>query len=161
MESASTALERSYHPDNTIHHAREGCHWVFGSNEAGRHGAGAAKVARVNFGAAYGVGRGPTGKAYAIPTKDRHLAVLPLDVVRENIADFLAHAQANPKTMYFVSRVGCGLAGNNDDDIGPLFADAPLNCILPTDWKIYVSQAGVAPLQERQEHEAAPERLRA
>lgn len=44
--------------------------FVFGSNTEGRHGAGAAKVARLRFGAVYGQGEGPQGKAYAIPTKD-------------------------------------------------------------------------------------------
>lgn len=48
--------------DNTI--------FVFGSNPEGRHGAGAAKVAREQFGAKYGVGEGLTGNAYALPTKD-------------------------------------------------------------------------------------------
>lgn len=44
--------------------------FVFGSNPEGRHGAGAAKIARENFGAIYGVGEGLQGNAYALPTKD-------------------------------------------------------------------------------------------
>lgn len=48
--------------DNTI--------FVFGSNPEGRHGLGAAKIARENFGAQYGIGEGLTGNAYALPTKD-------------------------------------------------------------------------------------------
>ena len=44
--------------------------FVFGSNPEGRHGAGAAKIAREQFGAKYGVGEGLTGNAYALPTKD-------------------------------------------------------------------------------------------
>jgi len=44
--------------------------FVFGSNPEGRHGAGAAKVAKEKFGAEYGVGEGLTGNAYALPTKD-------------------------------------------------------------------------------------------
>lgn len=44
--------------------------FVFGSNPEGRHGAGAAKVAREKFGAIYGQGEGMQGNAYAIPTKD-------------------------------------------------------------------------------------------
>lgn len=44
--------------------------FVFGSNPEGRHGAGAAKVARLRFGAVYGKGEGLQGNAYAIPTKD-------------------------------------------------------------------------------------------
>lgn len=44
--------------------------FVFGSNPEGRHGAGAAKVARTQFGAIYGQGEGLQGNAYALPTKD-------------------------------------------------------------------------------------------
>ena len=43
--------------------------FVFGSNPEGRHGAGAAKVAREKFGAIYGQGEGLQGNAYALPTK--------------------------------------------------------------------------------------------
>ena len=43
--------------------------FVFGSNPEGRHGAGAAKVAREKFGAIYGRGEGLQGNAYALPTK--------------------------------------------------------------------------------------------
>lgn len=44
--------------------------FVFGSNPEGRHGAGAAKIAREQFGAVYGQGEGLQGNAYALPTKD-------------------------------------------------------------------------------------------
>ena len=53
--------------------------FVFGSNEAGRHGKGAALHARQHYGAKYGVGFGRTGDAWAIPTKDAQLRTLPLD----------------------------------------------------------------------------------
>ena len=43
--------------------------FVFGSNPEGRHGAGAAKIAREQFGAIYGRGEGLQGNAYALPTK--------------------------------------------------------------------------------------------
>jgi hypothetical protein len=44
--------------------------FVFGSNPEGRHGAGAAKIAKEQFGAIYGQGEGIQGNSYAIPTKD-------------------------------------------------------------------------------------------
>ena len=130
-----------FHQDNTI--PSSGWIWVFGSNEAGRHGKGAAKIARVNFRAAYGCGRGPTGSAYAIPTKDAHLAVLPIEQIQQSIADFLLYAKTYPEKLFFVTRVGCGLAGYTDDEIGPLFLTAPDNCSLPNDWKAYFSSAEV------------------
>ncbi len=44
--------------------------FVFGSNPEGRHGAGAAKVARAEFGAKYGQGRGLQGNSYGLVTKN-------------------------------------------------------------------------------------------
>ena len=52
--------------------------FVFGSNLAGRHGKGAAKYARNNLGAVYGVGEGLTGDCYALPTKDYNIKTRPL-----------------------------------------------------------------------------------
>lgn len=128
-----------FHPDNTLPSAD----WifVFGSNLAGRHGKGAAKVARTNFRAAYGEGRGPTGHAYAIPTKGKHLEVLDLQSIERSIEDFLLYARLHPELNFFVTRVGCGLAGYTDDQIGPMFDQAPGNCSLPNEWKQYVVQA--------------------
>jgi hypothetical protein len=125
-----------YHQDNTIPKGNDWI-WVFGSNQAGRHGAGAAKIAHVNFKAKYGKGDVQIGHSYAIPTKDSHLKALPIESVMLSIRDFLLYAKASPEKQFFVTRVGCGLAGYPDDDIGPLFKDAPVNCSLPEQWKIY------------------------
>jgi len=56
-----------YHQDGTLPTNSE--IFVFGSNLAGRHGAGAAKIANRLYGAIYGAGVGPMGNSYAIPTK--------------------------------------------------------------------------------------------
>ena len=125
-----------FHPDNTIPTA--GWVWVFGSNQAGRHGKGAAKIAHVNFGARYGVGSGRTGDAYAIPTKDKHLNVLSLDAIFVAVDAFLLHAKSHPKTDFFVTRIGCVLAGYSDEQIGPMFATATPNCSLPEGWRHFV-----------------------
>lgn len=42
--------------------------FVFGSNPEGIHGAGSAKVARLQFGAIYGQGEGLQGDSYGLPT---------------------------------------------------------------------------------------------
>lgn len=112
--------------------------WVFGSNEKGAHGKGAAKVARVNFRAEYGVGEGRTASAYAIPTKDKRLATLPLSAIEQSVQAFLAYAAEHPKLNFFVTRIGCGLAGYLDSEIAPYFLQAPVNCSLPNDWKHFV-----------------------
>ncbi|WP_444718973.1 A1S_2505 family phage non-structural protein [Paucibacter soli] len=117
--------------------------WVFGSNTAGRHGKGAAEVARLQFGAQRGVGVGRTGRSYGIPTKfeakDRSLRVLPLGDVMAHIADFLSYGQANPELKFFVTRVGCELARHGDSEIAPLFKGAPSNCNFPEEWRPYLA----------------------
>lgn len=104
--------------------------FVFGSNLAGVHGAGAALEANENFGAEYGVGVGPTGRAYAIPTKDKNIQTMPLDTIASFVAAFLKYAASQPKTEFFVTAIGCGLAGYTPEQIAPMFKDAPMNCTL-------------------------------
>jgi len=105
--------------------------FVFGSNLAGRHGRGAALTARRMFGAKYGVGAGPTGQCYAIPTKDRDLRVLPVPVIRTYVDDFLEYATAHRGLRFLVTEIGCGLAGYHPKQIAPLFLYAPDNVLLP------------------------------
>lgn len=111
--------------------------FVFGSNLAGRHGKGAAQCARLHHGAIYGQGIGRQGNSYAIPTKDFHLRILPLNHIGVYIEEFLAHTKHHPDDTFQVTRIGCGLAGYTDEEIGPLFKDAPDNCILPEEWKCF------------------------
>ncbi|WP_051080013.1 A1S_2505 family phage non-structural protein [Thioalkalivibrio thiocyanodenitrificans] len=108
--------------------------FVFGSNEAGRHGAGAARFAQTTRGAEPGVGVGPTGSAYALPTKDKQIETLELDAVRRYVQSFLAHARAHPDQLFQVTRIGCGLAGFDDAQIAPLFKERSANVLLPGIW---------------------------
>lgn len=108
--------------------------FVFGSNLAGRHGKGAALYARQHYGAAYGVGKGRTGNSYAIPTKDRNLPTLPLDVIEAYCFAFIEHARANPRDIFLVTPVGTGLAGYSVHDIAPFFANMPSNCEYADSW---------------------------
>jgi hypothetical protein len=105
--------------------------FVFGSNLAGRHGKGAALWARLHRGAIYGRGVGPQGNAYAIPTKDHRLRVLPLHVIRDYVGEFLDYARRQPNTSFELTPIGCGLAGYRPEQIAPMFSDVPPNVILP------------------------------
>lgn len=113
--------------------------FVFGSNRAGRHGAGAAKHAHARFGAEYGVGEGRTGNAYAIPTKDENLRVIPLHEIGNAIHRFMRYARENPTEWFQVTPVGCGLAGYTREQIAPYFDGAPSKCIFQDengkDWR--------------------------
>lgn len=109
--------------------------FVFGSNLAGIHGAGAAKYALQNEGAIWGKGIGHHGNSYAIPTKDERIQTLPLWHIAEQITDFIAYANAHPECEFKVTQIGCGLAGYKASQIAPLFRDAPFNCYFDTAWK--------------------------
>lgn len=109
--------------------------FVFGSNLAGRHGAGAALHARLHYGAEYGIPFGMTGRAFGIPTKDRELRTLPIERIEHFVRKFIWWAERTPQNDYQVTRIGCGLAGYKDQDIAPLFKGAPSNCHLPPGWR--------------------------
>jgi hypothetical protein len=103
--------------------------FVFGSNLAGIHGAGAAAFAEQHCGAEYGEGVGRTGNSYAIPTKDEKVETLPLERIRPHVEVFIDYARNHPKLHFALTHIGCGLAGYNwERDIRPLFpAELPIN----------------------------------
>lgn len=109
--------------------------FVFGSNLRGMHGAGAARDAMDYYGAAWGVGEGPQGQSYAIPTKDEWLRPAPLDEIKMHVNDFLDYARDHGDEEFFVTKIGCGFAGYSEDQIAPMFAFAPSNCELPDGWR--------------------------
>lgn len=99
--------------------------FVFGSNEAGRHGKGAAATAR-KWGAKNGVGAGLMGHTYGIPTKDARMKTLPLRAIYKYVVEFLNFAQSRPDLQFLVTEIGCGLAGYSPKDIAPMFFELPL-----------------------------------
>lgn len=112
--------------------------FVFGSNLAGVHGAGAAKAA-VRYGARYGHGIGLQGRSYAIPTKDVDIKTLPIDTIKPYIDRFKRLTNDYPQVKFFITRVGCGLAGYKDSQIAPLFKGCSSNCSFPKDWEDYLT----------------------
>jgi hypothetical protein len=126
---------RPYHQDGAVPDRSAGYIWVFGSNLAGSHGGGAARVASDAFGAVHGVGVGRTGFSYAIPTINRYGDPLTVTQIGEFVTIFLAYAKIHAELKFWVTRVGCGIAGNDDRVIAPFFAQAPQNCDLPDAWR--------------------------
>lgn len=97
--------------------------FVFGSNLSGKHGRGAAKTA-LQWGARYGQGVGIQGKAYAIPTKDTTVKrTLSVDEIKPFVYDFIEWAKYHTGNVFYVTEIGCGLAGHSSEDIAPLFTD--------------------------------------
>lgn len=110
--------------------------FVFGSNLAGMHGGGAAKIAYASFGAVWGEGVGLYGKTYAIPTMHGGL-----DVIKPYVDDFIEFARTHPEMKFLVTRVGCGIAGFRDEEMAPLFKKAAEleNVYLPEVWWVIIS----------------------
>ena len=74
--------------------------FVFGSNIGGKHIGGAARQAYQKFGAEWGVGSGPTGKCYAIPTMHGGI-----EVVASYVDTFIKYASEHPELRFLVTKV--------------------------------------------------------
>lgn len=105
--------------------------FVFGSNLAGQHCGGAARVARRRFGAVMGQGVGLQGQSYAIPTMQGGV-----ETIRPYVDEFIRFAVAHPHLTFYVTKIGCGIAGFRTEEIAPLFASALAvpNIILPREF---------------------------
>lgn len=122
--------------------------FVFGSNLAGIHAGGAARVARERFGAVMGQGVGMQGQSYAIPTMQGGV-----ETIKPYVDDFIALAREWDQTTFYVTRIGCGIAGFTDEQIAPLFAEALAlyNVRLPESFvKILLSATDGKENQERE-----------
>lgn len=117
------------HTPEVIHELHDNEIFVFGSNAAGQHMGGAARFAHDTFGAEWGVGEGPTGQCYAIPTMG---TALELSLA---VQQFLYYASTHGQQMFLVTPIGTGIAGLKAEDVAPLFADAAPNVILPLAFK--------------------------
>ena len=127
-----------YHKDMTLPQVHRDYVFVFGSNISGIHGAGAALVAKKVFGAEQFVGVGKTGNSYAIPTKDKRIKVLPLNTIIKYIEQFKEFTHSQPNLKFWITRVGCGLAGYHDTQITSLFKGCNINCVFAQEWKPYL-----------------------
>lgn len=119
--------------DALITHLKPNEIFVFGSNQSGRHGKGAAKTA-LKWGAKWGQAEGLQGKTYGIPTKDHSVRrVLSVDEISVYTQRFIEFARNNPQLRFLVTEIGCGLAGYKPKDIAPLFKEALelKNVVLP------------------------------
>lgn len=112
--------------------------FVFGSNEAGRHGAGAARYAAEHYGARMGVGFGPQGLSFAIPTKDWQIISLDYDTIKHYVNRFIVYARLNREDVFKVTALGTGLAGLRHEIVAPMFKYAPDNCRFDTVWQPYL-----------------------
>lgn len=93
--------------------------FVFGSNLQGSHGGGAARTALKKFGAVMGQGVGLQGQSYAIPTMQGGV-----ETIKPYVDQFIEFARECDQNTFWVTRIGCGIAGFEDKEIAPLFDEA-------------------------------------
>lgn len=103
--------------------------FVFGSNPEGRHGKGAALIAKKQFGAKYGQAEGLMGNSYGIITKDlrksKHPSV-PTKDIKKGIKKLYDFARINSDKEFFVAYSGKGklLSGFTPQQMVDMFYNA-------------------------------------
>lgn len=129
-----------YHNESIVKELADHTIFVFGSNMTGQHADGAAKTALEHFGAMKGVGRGWSGQSYAIPTMNEHLQQMPLSQIQHYIDDFKIYTKNHPRNQYFITALGCGIAGYKVEEIAPMFKGISHNVILPHSFRPFVEK---------------------
>jgi hypothetical protein len=110
--------------------------FVFGSNLNGNHAGGAAKTAKEKFGAEEGTGEGLIGQSYAFPTLGKNMKKLKKWRLKEAVDTLIKCACENTTKVFLVTKVGCGIAGHEEEEMKKLFdlPKLPANIVLPKEW---------------------------
>lgn len=110
--------------------------FVFGSNLRGNHGGGAALAAVKSFGAIQGRGEGMQGQSYAIPTLGLSMEKVPLENIGKSIDKFIEVAKNSPNKTFYMTKIGCGIAGFSIEEIASLFKERefPENVVMPKEF---------------------------
>jgi len=110
--------------------------FVFGSNKNGNHIGGAALQAKNEFGAIEGVSEGLTGQCYAFPTLNEEMQKVSVEDFEKSVKLFRDCAIKNENSVFLLTKVGCGIAGFDEDFVKDkfLYAQLPGNVVLPEDW---------------------------
>lgn len=104
--------------------------FVFGSNGHGAHLGGAAATAVHKFGAKMGQAEGLQGQSYAIDTMGSE------DEMFAQIKRFIQFAEKHEDLKFYLTEIGCGIAGYSPEQIAPKFAYYwGNNIILPDSFK--------------------------
>lgn len=130
-------------PDNLAKLPDDGV-FVFGSNTDGAHCGGAALVALKRFGAVNGQAEGPQGQSYAIPTmeyveveEDYDHGMLyrkervPHQTLVEACDRFILYTSQHPELRFYVTKIGCGIAGWSVEEVAETFATALASFLAP------------------------------
>ena len=110
--------------------------FVFGSNKAGNHVGGAARVAVEKFGAIMGHGEGLQGQSYAIPTLDEQMDKVSTEELTRSVRRFADYTRYNTDKVFYVTKIGCGIAGFSVEEIAEVFKSVSFgdNVVLPQEF---------------------------
>ena len=133
----NTLLKRQLTPENIKNLPERGI-FVFGSNLNGNHAGGAAKTALDKFGAIQGQAEGLQGQSYALPTLDENMSKLSLEAISKHIDTLYQFAESCPDLVFWVTKIGCGIAGFDEQEIARLFKEkeTPFNVFLPEEFTV-------------------------
>lgn len=108
---------------------------VGGTNDLGRHGAGIVVDMVKYFGLVEGFSEGLIGQSYAFPTVHtlRPYTTYSIEELKPVVDRLYECAVNNPDRIFYISEVGCGLAGMKYQDVAHLFYKflSLDNCTLP------------------------------
>lgn len=92
------------------------------------------------FGAIWGQGVGLQGQSYAIPTMQG-----VVETIKPYVDQFINFAKEHTELFFYVTRIGCGIAGFKDSEIAPLFTDAMAveNICLPKEFANVIADSNV------------------
>lgn len=112
--------------------------FVFGSNARGFHAGGAARQAVESFGAIMGQAEGLQGQSYGIVTLDRDMRKVSLSYIEKQLKELNAFAWQNPDKEFFVTAIGCGIAGFKVEDIASVCLNIEWvdNVVLPEEFRL-------------------------
>lgn len=117
--------------------------FVFGSNTEGRHGKGAAKIAKDKFGAEYGNPQGLQGNSWAIITKDltkKTHPSYPKVLIFLQILQLYLYAEQNKEKTFYIAYSGKGenLNGYTNNELANMFFNknikVPQNIVFEEDF---------------------------
>ena len=72
---------------------------------------------------------------------NEHLQQMPLSQIQHYIDDFKIYTKNHPKIKYFITSVGCGIAGYKVEEIAPMFKGISTMSFFPQSFRPFVEKA--------------------
>jgi exonuclease III len=116
---------------------------IFGSNTEGRHGKGAALLARSQYGAQPRIAKGRTGMSYAVMCKDLSLGTRSVDllVIKRQFDALWEHIHSHPELIFYMAPVACVNGGYTVNEVAACLPYGPLprNLVLNSQFLEFIS----------------------